>query len=257
MATYIYIYIYIDIHTHTYIENTRRVQLQRLPRNCIGLQSFLCVQACIATPNGNPCPVHMAEEHGDYVWGMVVIGTHRMQNYLAMNDGIMECSIPDSHFELVPPKQVERLEENQEFLILGNGYPALRYLLVMRSLDGNSALFRGPVSVQDNIFAKKMPVVTIVIQLTAQLETRAEWDQPMLRFKAYKFITGECVKPDGWLLPSSDRVYPRQIADLAQHHVGRRHGTWDAVEVRWTIGQCPGTSHATVGAKDDSGEGQR
>ena len=150
---------------------------------------------------------------------MVVIGTHRVQNYLAMNDGIMECSIPDSHFELVPPKQVERLEENQEFLILGNGYPALRYLLVMRSRDGNSALFRGPVSVQDNIFAKKMPVVTIVIQLTAQLETRAEWDQPMLRFKAYKFITGECVKHDGWLLPISDRIYPRQIADLVQHHV--------------------------------------
>ena len=150
---------------------------------------------------------------------MVIIGTHRLQDYLTLNDGIMQCSIPDRHFESVPPKQVERLEQSQDFLILGNGYPALRYLLVMRSSDGNSALFRGPVSVQDSIFAKKMPVQTVVIQLTAQLETREEWEMPMLRFKAYKYITGECVKLDGWLQPSGDRIYPRQIADLVAHHM--------------------------------------
>ncbi|CAL1161279.1 unnamed protein product [Cladocopium goreaui] len=115
----------------------------------------------------------------EYVWGMVIIGTQRLQNYLQLSEGVMTCTIADKDFEHVPPRQVERLEAQEDIFILGNGYPAVRYLLVCRSDNGQSVLFRGPQSTADCIYCKKMPLKTVVIKLTAHLETRPEWDQPL------------------------------------------------------------------------------
>ena len=160
----------------------------------------------------------------EYVWGMVIIGTHRLQSHLQLSEGVMTCTIPDKDFQHVPPRQVERLEAHEDIFILGNGYPALRYLLVCRSDDGQSVLFRGPAAMADCIYCKKMPLKTVVIKLTGHLENRPDWDQPLIRFKAWMAASGECLKADGWLLPSSDRIYPRQIQDLARHHIEDSHG---------------------------------
>ena len=75
----------------------------------------------------------------------------------------------------------------------------------------------------DRIYCKKTPLKTVVV-MTTHLENRPDWDQPLIRLKAWMAASGECVKADGWLLPSSDRIYPRQIQDLVQHHIEDSHG---------------------------------
>ena len=207
-----------------FIQINRRVQLQ-------GYYSLAIV---LARKTFGPDTSHIVFNYhladpsmagaAEYVWGMVIIGTHRLQSHLQLSEGVMTCTIPDKDFQHVPPRQVERLEAHEDIFILGNGYPALRYLLVCRSDDGQSVLFRGPAAMADCIYCKKMPLKTVVIKLTGHLENRPDWDQPLIRFKAWMAASGECLKADGWLLPSSDRIYPRQIQDLVRHHIEDSHG---------------------------------
>ena len=121
-------------------------------------------------------PVDMAAAPMDEetcVYGMIIIGSHALGQYVNFVDGILTTTIPDADFERLPPKQVERLlhdpEEGPDFLVLGNGYPSFKYQHLIQSSCKTMWLFAGPGHLRDSMLVKKLEIKSLVFQLFGRM----------------------------------------------------------------------------------------
>ena len=156
----------------------------------------------------NVVEAHMCPD-GSFIWGFVVIGAEQTHRWLQLKDGILTADeIPDEDFSKLPPKQLERLlEDPRGFLVLGNGYPALRYIPILHSQDGNAILYAGPAGARDVMFVKKLLVRSLIYFVTFTEE------EMTIRFHATD-MTGREVKIGGWQFVKESRIWPRQILEL-------------------------------------------
>ena len=157
------------------------------------------------------------------MWVYVMVGSHYLTQNITIINQRMDCAIPLSDFQELPPRQQERMNKGEDaFLILGNGMVSHRYVLTMRDLENKIWVFTGPQSQQDCMVVRLVPKETLVMRLTAAEEMHGDSLQHWVRFKVSYLTTGRPLKEDGWVLPSTDRIYLRSVADLVLHELDQQ-----------------------------------
>lgn len=148
------------------------------------------------------------------VWIYVLIGTENVQKHIKICPEEISCNIPLCDYEVLPPKQHDRMSRFEDkFLIMGTGMISYKYVLIAADPAARTWLFAGPASQEDVMVVKLQDKKTVIFTVFAQLECKEEWAEPMVRAKVQYAATGLDLKEDGWLFPSSGRLYLRALEE--------------------------------------------
>lgn len=164
---------------------------------------------------GLPLPPPELPVEGEFMWAYCIIGTEQIQRWICVVDGKILCpDIPDSDYDALPPKQIERYcSDRNAYLILGN-YPSLKYVPVLRSECLEYSLFVGPASSHDVMLVKKMMCRTQVFNLSV----RHFSERKCITFWA-RMASGELVTEQGFEFPTDVSVWPKHVMELIVAHL--------------------------------------
>ena len=151
------------------------------------------------------------------VWVYVLVGTENVQRHIMITPEEVSCDIPLCDYDILPPRQTERMNQFEDkYLVLGNGMQSYKYTLICADAAHRTWLFAGPASREDVMVVKLMDLRNVAFRVSAELESRPEGSEPMVRMKVRYLATGEYLKEDGWQFPASDRIYLRHLEELVR-----------------------------------------
>ena len=153
-----------------------------------------------------------------HVWLYIEIGCDVTHKYLYIDDASKELRVraPEGDWLPLPAKQVEKMQQENEDatpprqLVLGNGYPAWKYLHVMSA--ENSHLYCGSINMAENLIVKPFDIRTMVVTVTYS----TNW--------VSKEITFVCAAMSGNVIcvvtkSFDQKIYVRELIEEVRFHL--------------------------------------
>ena len=121
-----------------------------------------------------------------HIWCYATLPAVDTHEHLKMSPtGVLEPTVPESDWMLLPKKQIERMQEQlggevvPAYLVLGDGYPCFKFTHVL-STEGNRHLFAGSIGSRMNMFVFPKEKVSLVVQVQWSI------DNDVLQFHCYR-----------------------------------------------------------------------
>lgn len=158
------------------------------------------------SPQGEAC-------RQSFMYGFVLLTQDEIFTHIRVNDGYLECILPDGEFDALGEKQCEKLNATPTgppVIVLGNGYPGWIYTLIGACKSQATWLYQGPKNKKDCMLIKKLPLRTKVFTLKMSFG-------PGSVYKLFaESIAGGDVNANGWQFGIDVKVMPNHIAQLIE-----------------------------------------
>lgn len=163
-------------------------------------------------------PPEPEEITSDFMYGFVLLDPAELFTQIRVEDGYLECILPDFEFEPLGEKQCEKLDNTPSgapVIVLGNGYPGWLYTLIGACKTRNTYLYQGPKNKRDVMLIKKLRLCSKVFNLKCKIGPST--------YRLYaQTLAGSDIKPDGWEFTADVKMMPNHMITFIEDALDAR-----------------------------------